>query len=359
MARRAATATPAPAAAPAAAPMTFAGRFLPLFSDLHVRADNTETTIGIVRAMREEAIALGARTVGFLGDFYHVRGLMPVTLQNAVVDELDAWARAGRRLIVIPGNHDQVDVSGRHALEVFRAHPAVVLHERPTVDEWGLWIPYMHDLDDVRRVLDEYRGRWAGPVFWHGAMIGAAMNDRTFADRGLSIDDFAGYAVAALGHFHKRQSFGHVSYVGSSWETRADEGGQAKGYAILDYAAFDPSRGAHAQGRLVHVDRAWGPKHVVVQADSAADALEQLAGVGAEARVRVSVPEAAIDAINKALAGKVADFVVSPSAVAATSARALPNARLTLREHAERLVAERAGEMDPARLLRAYEEFAQ
>jgi DNA repair exonuclease SbcCD nuclease subunit len=355
MARRAATATPAPAAAPAAAPMTFAGRFLPLFSDLHVRADNTETTIGIVRAMREEAIALGARTVGFLGDFYHVRGLMPVTLQNAVVDELDAWARAGLKLIVLTGNHDQVDVSGRHALEVFRAHPAVVLHERPTVDEWGLWIPYMHDLDDVRRVLDQHRthaecpGAWTGVAFWHGPMIGAAMNDRTFADRGLSIEDFRGYALAALGHFHKRQSFGHVSYVGSPWETRADEGGQAKGYAILDYAAT----------RLVHVDRAWGPKHVVVQADSAADALAQLAGVGAEARVRVSVPEAAIDAINKALAGKVADFVVSPSAVAVTSARALPNARLTLREHAERLVDERAGEMDKAHLLRAYEEFAQ
>lgn len=353
MARRAATATPAPAAALELLARP-AGRFLPVFSDLHVRADNTETTLGVVRAMREEALALGASAVGFLGDFFHVRGLMPVTLQNAVVDELDAWARAGLRLIVLTGNHDQVDVQGRNALEVFRAHPAVTLHERPTVDEWGLWIPYMHDLDDVRRVLAEHAmwavspGAWTGVVYWHGPMLGASMNDRVLADRGLNLDDFAGYRLAALGHFHKRQTFGHVHYVGSPWETRADEGGQSKGYAIVDVD--------HAT--LTYVDRAWGPKHVAVTADTAAGALEQLAGVGAEARVRVSVPEEQIEAVSKALAGRVADFVVTPAAVAVTSARALPNARLTLRQHAERLVAERAGDLDPAALLRAYEEFA-
>lgn len=343
MARRAATAVPAPAALPARP----AGRFLPVFSDLHVRADNTETTLGVVRAMREEALALGAPAVGFLGDFYHVRGLMPVALQNAVVDELDAWARAGLRMVVIPGNHDQIDVQGRHALEVFRAHPAVVLHEKPTVDEWGLWIPYMHDLDDVRRVLAEHRDH-GGVVYWHGPMLGAHMNDRVPADRGLAWEDFGGYQLAALGHFHKRQTFGHVHYVGSPWETRADEGGQAKGYAIVDVD----------RATLTYVDRAWGPKHVAVTADTAAGALEQLAHVGAEARVRVSVPEAQIEEVSKALAGRVADFVVTPAAVAVTSARALPNARLTLRQHAERLVAERAGELDPAALLRAFEEFA-
>lgn len=318
---------------------------LPIFSDLHVRAENVATTLGVVAAMREVAAELKCSEVGFLGDFYHVRGLMPVTLQNAVIDELDRWAACGLRLIMIPGNHDQVDVVGRHALEALRSHPAVKLYERPTVDRWGLWVPYMPDLDSVRKALASERPQRR--LFWHGSVLGAAMNDHVLADRGLQAEDFEGFDLVALGHFHRRQSFGHVHYVGSPWETRSDEAGQPKGYAIV--------RGT----TLEYCDTAWGPRHHVVTGAATYDVIAALATAAPQDRVRVTVPEAQVESVSKALAGRFADYVVTPARAEVAGARALPGQHLSLRQHAERLVADRGGELDKGALMRAFEEFTQ
>ncbi len=318
---------------------------LPLFSDLHVRAENATTTLGVMAAMRQVTYEFKCSEVGFLGDFFHVRGLMPVLLQNAVIDELDRWAAAGLRLIMIPGNHDQVDVIGRSALEALRSHPAVKLYERPTVDRWGLWVPYMHDLEGVRKALASERPQRR--LFWHGPVLGAAMNDHVLAERGLELADFEGFDLVAVGHFHKRQSFGHVHYVGSPWETRADEAGQPKGYAVV--------RGTQLEYR----DTAWGPQHRSVMGAATYDVIAALVDAKPQDRVRVTVPEDQVEAVSKALAGRFADYVVSPVRAEVSGARALPGQHLSLRQHAERLVADRGGDLDRVALMRAFEEYTQ
>jgi hypothetical protein len=317
---------------------------LPVFSDLHMRPETLATTIGVVRAMRAEAQAMGVREVGFTGDWYHVRGLMPVTLENEVADELGEWARAGLRLLFIPGNHDQVNVGGRHAFEVFRTHPAVALYDRPTVDRWGLWVPYIHDLDEVRKVLDEHRGR-VPRLFWHGAILGAAMNDHVLAERGLAPGELDGFPLVVLGHFHKRQCFGQIYYVGSPWETRSDESRQAKGFAVV--------RGL----QLTYETREWGPRFHRVEGTNAFDVIAALGAARPEDTVRVVVPEAEVEAVSKALAGRYADYTVTPQRVEVASVRALPGQAFTLRQHAERLVAERHGDLDSVALMRAFTEF--
>ncbi len=288
---------------------------------------------------------MGAYEVAFLGDFYHVRGLMPVRLQNAISDELDRWAVDGLVMLMLPGNHDQVDVQGRHALEVFRSHPAVTLYEKPAIDRWGLWIPYMHDLDLVRQWIKHGLSRLlaAGqePVlFWHGAMLGAAMNDKRLADRGLDAAELEGFKLACLGHFHMRQKFGVAHYIGSPWETRADEAGQPKGFAVL------------RDGALTFHDRVWGGRHVSTTGNDAASVIATLVNTGINDVVRVSVPESEVESVSKALAGRFKDYSVTPIRALSTSTRELPSRPMSIREHAERYVTERAGELDRGALSR-------
>ncbi len=319
---------------------------LPVFSDLHVQASTAKVSLGVMAHMRAEAQALGVTEVGFNGDFYHVRGLLPVTLQNAVVDELNRWWDAGITLVAIPGNHDQVDVAGRHALEALRTHPAVRLYDIPTLDHWGLWIPYRHDLDEVRTALKEYQGQ-TKRVFWHGSVIGAKMNDHIRADRGLSPEDFAGYELAVLGHFHLRQSYGVAHYVGSPWETRSDEAGQPKGYAVVEGS------------QIRYVDRVWGPRHLKIEVDSAAAAKSAIASAQPGDIVRVVAPEGEVAKVSKALAGRSLEVSVSPARAEVSSSRALPSGPMSLHDHARRFVDERAGDLPKDQLLKAFEEIAQ
>lgn len=320
-----------------------------LTSDLHLREESLPTCMRVLDGVLEEVELLRARgvqinDVGFLGDWYHLRGLIPVRVQNPVVDFLDRSHSARVRWRILPGNHDQVDVQGRHALEVFRSHPAVLLYEQPVVDQYGLWIPYRPDLEEVRAILRAHPEPRL--VFWHGSILGAKMNDTRQSDHGLTPADFAGRELVLLGHYHRRQQYGHCHYVGSPWETRADERGDPKGFALLEMSPL----------RLTFHDRQWGARHRVLEAESSQEAQQLLAQAGPGDRVRVTVPEAEVEAVSRALAGRFNDLVVTPRR-AEVGARALPGQGLTLRQHAERYVAERAGDLDASLLMTTFSQL--
>lgn len=316
---------------------------LPVFSDLHVRAENLRITMGVVASMRAEAQALGVREIGFLGDWWHRRGLLPVVVLNAIVDELDRWAQQGLTLIMIPGNHDQEDhVHGRNALEVFRSHPACRLYDKPTLDQHGLWVPF-RELDEVRRILKHF-----GPqprLLWHGPVLGSLMNDTCLSESGLRQEEFETYGLAVFGHHHKRQKVGkNAYYAGSPFETRADERNQAKGFAVL--------RGL----TLEYQNRVWGPQHRTVTGESAEHVEVALQGASSSDIVRVRVPEQDVERVSKMLHGRFADLVVTPVEVRGANVRPLVGEAFSISDHARRYVREKAPERE-TELMRVFEEL--
>lgn len=319
---------------------------LVVFSDLHLRQESAEVCFGILDQLILEARAIGTTELGFAGDFFHVRELMPVRLQNRVSDWLYRLLAAGMRLRVIPGNHDQVDVQGRNALEVFEHHPAVRLYSKPERDEYGLWIPYSSDFEAVVERLSMNR---SGAVFAHLPVIGAYMNNTLPCDAGVPVEAFDGYQAVMLGHFHKRQQWGHVRYVGSPYEVRSDEAGQPKGFGVWYGDEFR------------YVDRQWGPRHLKIEAAALEDALAQLQAAGAQPfdRVKVLVPEGAVEAAGAALEAHYPGVVVAPSEVRANAARPLPDRPLGMRDHAERYVGDRHGDLDSAELMAAFDEVTE
>eukprot|EP00959_Pyramimonas_sp_CCMP1952_P368226 7713378-Pyramimonas_sp.AAC.1 len=55
----------------------------------------------------------------FLGDFWHVRGNLPVEPLNEAIREMSKWTQC---MLMLPGNHDQVDHGGAvHALQPLEA----------------------------------------------------------------------------------------------------------------------------------------------------------------------------------------------------------------------------------------------
>lgn len=210
-----------------------------IFSDLHLRPESEDVCFEVLDAVLEEAKARAAGTIAFLGDWWHLRYQVPVHLLNRVGE----WIKKAVKnfeLILLPGNHDQVDEMGEHALQVFSEYGAKV-YTTPIVNGWGAWMPYRKDPKVVHAQLHQLAAscvKLQKPLilFGHLPVFGALMNNQMADADGLSPESFSGFQKVILGHYHKRQTFldGLVTYAGSPWQTRADEYGQEKGFALWD-----------------------------------------------------------------------------------------------------------------------------
>lgn len=224
-----------------------------LFSDLHLRPETEEVCFQVLDHVLEQAQGGTYNAVGFLGDFWHLRYQIPVFLLNRVAEWVQKITKEVDDLFILPGNHDQINVVGENALEIFAAHGARVYTD-PTYNAWGGWMPYRKDQAEVKENLAWLRKESPQKVlFAHLPVRGAMMNNLVMDEAGLPTTVFKGWQRVILGHYHKRQAWlnGAMCYVGSPWQTRADEWGQPKGYAIWD---------AHHRD-LEFVDTHWGPKH--------------------------------------------------------------------------------------------------
>ena len=251
-------------------------------SDIHLKDDSAETVFTqVLPGLHDAALASGDKDVALLGDIYHLRYRVDIWLQNALRDELRRWYEDGISVQIIPGNHDQINVEGRNALEALGDLRGVEVHTEPVANGDGLWIPYRKRDSDVRAVLGTKHlvGRALNisgvrVAFMHHGLVGALMNDAFPSAEGLNSSEFSGFDIVFCGHFHKRQQLGNVVYVGSPYETKADEAGQPKGYVTWDSENWS------------YVDTDWGKKYHSVFLDAGSELDLSQYGPNDEVRVR-------------------------------------------------------------------------
>lgn len=321
-----------------------------IFSDLHLDADSADVCLnevlpGILEAVRQNNDPI----VAMLGDFWHLRYRLEVRLLNAVTQILKSWTAQGIRVRMLPGNHDQIDVAGRNALEVLGEIPGVTVFTEPQVDEFGAWVPYRRDGKMVRDFLASVVARIGNQpltCFLHHGVVGA-IDNYAAADAGdLHPNELPRNGAIFCGHYHRRQCVpnSQVIYVGSPRQVTANEAGQTKGFTV-----WDPQRGV-----VREETRIWGPRYHQIQVG--ADGQVNLpAHFRAGDEVRVTAPEALCEAVSRGLDKLGARHVVTPELIA-------PGARLSvgplasLAEYAGAYVEREAGDLDRARLLQVYRE---
>jgi DNA repair exonuclease SbcCD nuclease subunit len=235
-----------------------------IFSDLHLEPKSRDTALAVLERIPEECNRHGDHHVVMLGDFWMVRHTLSARLLLEAHDRLRAWRPAVKRCDVVPGNHDQVENSGRNALEVFDNLEGFNVHTEATRNEHGFFLPWRSPVEQ-RVILDAWArdGGDSPPVlFAHAAVDGAWMNNlhKLEAGHGIVVDDIvnAGFKHAFLGHYHRHQLLRKgMMYVGSPYEVSYAEAGQPKGFVRWD--------GKRAEFHELDI----GPKHhkVVIDAD--------------------------------------------------------------------------------------------
>lgn len=317
-----------------------------IFTDLHLNEDSADTVLGqVLPGILAAAIQHRQSNVVFLGDFWDIRYRVDVRLFNAVRDELHAWSRAGVTLRMLPGNHDQVDIQGRNALEAYGDIPGVTVYTEPQWDIDGFWLPYRKSNAELRGMLarawETYGGKYPPVLFAHHGLSGAMMNDHYSNTDGLGLEEFTGWRRILCGHYHKRQAVGLLTYIGSPYQTSAGESGQAKGYALFDGL------------NLEMVDTLWGKRYHRFEVEPGAQPDLSDVREGDEVRVKVigEGAEKRAELLGQTLAGT--NAIVTPEVLPMQSRlEVTPNA--TLATYARAFVETVETPLDKGRLLKAF-----
>lgn len=303
-----------------------------LFSDLHLRKESAATVQTVLTGILAAAELYKVDRIAFLGDFWHNVSDIPADLLEMARSWLEAAEQSfpqrftpgtdgTGRVWMLVGNHDR-ESHGINALRVFEKHARVIWE--PTFDtDTGIWMPWQPKaqlagsiaLCRTQATADQSTNR--DVMFGHFAVAGAMRNDHIVDSDGLDLGGLQGMAKVLLGHYHKPHYVplvggGTAEYIGSPWQTRADEAGQPKGYAIWDTKTRELTRYATK----------WGPEYARLTATVAGEM--DLSSVQPETRVRVVAPDEAAAKLARAqlLAKGVKDFVVVPQQVLAAGAQA-------------------------------------
>lgn len=320
-----------------------------VFSDLHLREESEKTVFeqvfpGLFAAASKDF----DKTLVCLGDFFHLRYRVPVHLQNQVLEFLEALERSGIRLLLLPGNHDQINIAGENALEVFRRFPNVEVFTEPTWNDYGYWIPYRKNPEDIAYALEQGAKTQGGrpAVLWlHHGVRGAYMSPQVQDTEGLPVDYFKGWFVLC-GHYHMRQKVGSVYYIGSPYQTTASEAGQEKGYAVWKPSTFE----------LAFANMDWGKRYHnlgVVNGEVDLSAVRP----GDEIRA-VTPPGVDPQALGKSLEVSGAKCVITPQ-VEIAGGRLPVKEGSGLGEYAREYVEQFAGTLDKDKLLVIYKNLCE
>lgn len=323
------------------------------FSDLHLKPESEAVCRSVLDAVL--SIALDKQQdIALLGDVWHVRYSVPIHLLSMLRQTLHLWVGMGVKVYILPGNHDQIDVAGRHALEVFEDIPGVRVFHSPTFDpDTGVWLPYRKD----PRVLAEWAMNWAtnsrkdGVVaHLHHGIVGAWMNSGVRAGPldGLEPGQLAMFPRVYCGHWHRHQVVGQCVYVGSPWQTKADEAGQQKGVVFAK----------PANGYLTSPDYAFlpfdvGRRHHAVTTFSEAEVRAMRPGDA------VRVPSGTAEATVSALRAMGVEVFVAPEHQQQVQ-RLQTAPGSTLRDMAQQYLLKQTlpGDLTPEELMAVYDEIA-
>lgn len=321
-----------------------------IFSDLHLDEDCADVVLGqVLPGIYDASLHFKDPVVACLGDFWDLRYKVDVMLQNAVRDELLRWVEDGIRFIFLPGNHDQVNVHGRNALEVFDGLGSqCTVFTQPGWNEFGLWVPYRKYPKDMAFAIGTRPPEpWVPSVlFSHHGLQNAWMNDHVRDREGLPLSMFEGFDTIILGHYHKRQKIGKAYYVGSPRQVTANESGQKKGFALWDGS------------KLQYVTKTWGKRFHRIRLESGESLDSEDIQPGDDVRVSTAVDVDPSDVGQQLIALGVQHTVTPDQPAAEQRLDVSPNAGLADYAHAYVKVLKRATPLKPKRLMAVFEELA-
>ncbi|AID50489.1 putative exonuclease [Bacillus phage CP-51] len=238
------------------------------------RLDNIVLSL---RYKKEYCLANGIKHMMIAGDLYHQRARVHTVVYNSLRDEVKSIGEAGIEVLIIPGNHDQIDNSDfpQHSLHSFKELDNVTVVDDFRIVKFGdanvVCVPYSKNAQMVKDFIQSVPADLENPILLgHLGVSGGFVGNGNFpmADA-FTVEDLRPdlFKYVFLGHFHMYQLLGgypHVMYVGSPIEHSHGDEGEDKGFVVAD-----DSKRYHTQ--LIPIPN---PKFLTLDADAIHDGAE-------------------------------------------------------------------------------------
>lgn len=214
-----------------------------VFTDLHVSGKTIDRSLRLLDHVRATAKHYAAPVV-CLGDFWDQRAALAVRHLDLIQREFEKWGNEGVKLVIVPGNHDQVSMDGAvNAVRIFDGFPHITVATEPYADPDRklAFIPWREEQGKQAETFAALPGEgWT--IFAHAEVAGALANSGKEAIGRVGLDVIEAHARACyVGHYHKRQKLGSRTwYIGSPFEMNFGERNDPHGIAIVDSESIEP-----------------------------------------------------------------------------------------------------------------------
>lgn len=194
-------------------------------SDIHFNINILSIASTALQAALSKAEQLDVPLV-IAGDLNDTKAIIRAEVANKIISILED---AAVEIIILEGNHDKInEKSSEHGLNYLRPYATIVDSTR-SVSRLN-FVPYQSSNKEFLKQID----RHDGIVICHQGFLGAYMGDYIQDKSSVSPEAVKNVRIIS-GHYHRHQTLGTVTYIGSPYTITFGEANDGpKGFIVLN-----------------------------------------------------------------------------------------------------------------------------
>lgn len=183
----------------------------------------------VMRNVANYSLENNIKNIVIAGDILHNKSVIHSLAQSIFLDYLRDYRNIN--FIIIDGNHDMSSKSGQgiSALKSLDNEPNVDMIHNKKIIENVLFVSWNPEtmINDIKNGEAEY-------LVSHFGLNEAQLSSGISIVSDVKLKDLINYKHCILGHYHKPQSVGNVTYIGSSIQLDWGEKGEEKRFLVVD-----------------------------------------------------------------------------------------------------------------------------
>lgn len=258
------------------------GHKIALISDIHFGVkNNSEIYLNIISNFFLKTLSSVLKTrkiedVRILGDLFDCRNTVNVRTLNTVLN-IFSWYEEKMpevKFKILLGNHDIYfkNALNVNSINVLRKFSNVEIIDSITEEKINnksiITYPWLVDESEIEKLFNSHcsgKKKW-DLCFGHFEIAGFEMTKGIVDENGLKTGKFKNFGRVFTGHYHIRNTQGHISYLGCPYEINWNDYGDEKGIHIYDVD----------QGKTEFIPNNSSPKHIRVKISELIDADSKL-----------------------------------------------------------------------------------
>jgi DNA repair exonuclease SbcCD nuclease subunit len=197
-------------------------------SDLHFNLINLSVASSALRSALKEAEELNIPLI-IAGDLHDTKAIVRAEVANELID---IFSGSTASVYCMVGNHDLIHERGSaHGLNYLRPYVNIIDQDTYIRSLDLTMLPYTSNIGTIR---SRFNSLSTNILIMHQGFLGASMGD--YVTDKTSIDpELAKKFTIISGHYHRHQTIGTVTYIGSPYTITFGEANDGpKGYLVLN-----------------------------------------------------------------------------------------------------------------------------